>query len=70
MKIFTFKNLSKLLEITFQAWIFITLLSPSSETSSTFSTTDVSIADRIDNLKKLKEWMDDGNDPKGFQFDD
>ena len=66
MKIFTFKNLSKLLEITFQAWIFITLLSPNSETSST---TDVSIADRIDNLKKLKEWMDDGNDPKGFQFD-
>ena len=67
MKIFTFKNLSKLLEITFQAWIFIKLLSPNSGTSFT---QDPSIADRIDNLKKLKEWMEDGNDPKGFSFED
>ena len=66
MKIFTFKNLYKLLEIALQAWIFITVISPTSKTSST---QEVSISDRIDNLNKLKKWMDDGNDPDTFNFD-
>lgn len=61
MKIFTFKNLAKVIEIAFQAWIFIILLSP--------ETQDVSVADRIQNLKKLKKWMDDGNDPSAFSID-
>jgi hypothetical protein len=69
MKIFTFKNLYKLLEIALQdiqAWIFITVISP---TSSTSKRQEVSISDRIDNLNKLKKWMDDGNDPDTFKFD-
>jgi len=59
MKIFTFKNLYQLLEIALQdiqAWIFITVISP---TSSTSKRQEVSISDRIDNLNKLKKWMDD-----------
>jgi hypothetical protein len=63
MKIFTFKNLYKLLEIALQAWIFITVLSPNS------STQEISVSDRIENLNKLKKWMDDGNDPDTFKFD-
>ena len=63
MKIFTFKNLYKLLEIALQAWIFITVISPTS------STQEISVSDRIENLNKLKKWMDDGNDPDTFKFD-
>jgi len=63
MKIFTFKNLYKLLEIALQAWIFITVISPNS------STQEISVSDRIENLNKLKKWMDDGNDPDTFKFD-
>ena len=63
MKIFTFKNLYKLLEISLRAWIFITIILPNS------STQEVSISDRIDNLNQLKKWMDDGNDPDTFKFD-
>ena len=71
MKIFTFKNLYKLLEIALQAWIFITVISPTSQTSSTSQSSkrqEVSIRDRIENLTKLKKWMDDGNDPNTFKF--
>lgn len=47
MKIFTFKNLSKLLEIAFQAWVLIGFFSNSQQ--------DVSIQDRIDNLKNFTD---------------
>jgi hypothetical protein len=75
MKIFTFKNLYKLLEIALQdiqAWIFITVISPTSQTSSTSQTSkrqEISISDRIENLNQLKKWIDDGNDPDTFKFD-
>jgi hypothetical protein len=47
MKIFTFKNLSKLLEIAFQAWVVIGFFYNSEE--------NVSIQDRIDNLNNFTD---------------
>jgi hypothetical protein len=65
MKIFTLKNLSKLLEIGLQIFVFITLLSPGQGGQG-----DVSVTDRIDSLNKLQKWINLGNDPKDFKFDD